>query len=84
MDSNIIKEAAGIAKLINDPLLIVLTLVILFFLIYFFYNSKVQNKKDFKTSEMIYSLIEEVNHNSQTLVKLTTLIEVLVQSGRPK
>ena len=81
MDQTIAKEAIGLAKLINDPVLIVLITIILSFLVYFFYYAKVQSKKDERNFEIIRVLTEEINHNSQTLVKLTTLIEILVHGG---
>lgn len=82
MDGSVVKEAVGIAKLINDPVLIVLVIVIIAFLIFFFYNAAVQSKKESRNFDIIYALTEEINHNSQTLVKLTTLVEILVHGRK--
>jgi len=78
MTEGIIKEATGLAKLINDPVLIVLTIVIVALLVFIYYMARQAEKKEQRHFETTHALTEEIHNNSQTLIKLTTLVEVLV------
>jgi len=83
MTDQIIKEATGLMKIINDPILIVLTVVIFALLVFIYYMARQADGKEKRYFDYTKILNEEIHANSQTLVKLTTLIEVLVH-GRGK
>ena len=75
-----LKELHEIAAIIGNPVLIVLTITILSLLVFIFYIAKQAGVRESKYFEMIVTLTEEVNESSQTLARLTALIEILVHS----
>lgn len=78
VNTSVADAATGIAKLIGDPILIVLTIVIIALIAMLFLLMRWMNKKDCKHQEVILKLTSELHENSQTLVRLATFIEVLI------
>lgn len=64
-----------IAQVINDPVLIVLTVVVLALIGVVYLLLRAMDRRD----RYIASLTKELHANSQTLVKLTTLIELMAR-----
>lgn len=82
IDKGIADVATGIAKLIGDPVLIVLTIVIISLIILLFLMTKSMERKDKTHKQSIKELTHELHENSQTLMRLATLIEVLVHGRK--
>ena len=72
IDSSTVTE---IARLINDPVLIVLTVVVISLIGVVYLLLRAMDKRD----RYITSLTDELHQNSQVLTKLTTLIEVVIR-----
>lgn len=82
VEKGVADAAAGIAKVIGDPVLIVLTIVIVSLLVLLYLLTKSIEKKEKAHQQSINTLTQELHENSQTLVRLATLIEVLVHGRK--
>lgn len=78
MSDGIINETTELAKVINDPVLIVLTVVIMALLVFIYYMARQAERKDQRNFEIVNALTEEIHNSSQTLAKLATLVEIFV------
>lgn len=68
------QAVAEVARVIQDPMLIVLSIVLLALVLVVFLLLRAMNQRE----KYISTLTIELHQNSQTLVRLTTLIEVMV------
>jgi len=82
VEKGVADAATGIAKAIGDPMLIVLTIVIVGLLGLLYMLTKSIQKKEKDHQQSINTLTQELHDNSQTLVRLATLIEVLVHGRK--
>jgi hypothetical protein len=82
VEKGVVSAAENIAKAIGDPALIVLTIVIVGLLFILYMLTKSIEKKDKTHQRHIDSLTSEIHENSQTLVRLAILIEVLVHGRK--
>lgn len=82
VEKSVTDAATGIVKAIGDPVLIVLTIVIVGLLVLLYLLTKTIDKKERDHQQSITSLTNELHENSQTLVRLATLIEVLVHGRK--
>lgn len=82
VEKGVADAATGIAKAIGDPVLIVLTIVIVGLLVLLYLLTKSIEKKEKAHQQSINMLTQELHENSQTLVRLATLIEVLVHGRK--
>lgn len=82
VDKGVADAATGIAKLIGDPVLIVLTIVIVSLIVMLFLVTRSMDRKGKAHEQSIKELTHELHENSQTLMRLATLIEVLVHGRK--